>query len=65
MTYDEIMAFLAAFDGTPADSIANNEFYDEFDDEFDTLHDDHLLPFGCKSYDEFADIDIYELLGKD
>ncbi|MBE6914210.1 MAG: hypothetical protein E7472_04665 [Ruminococcaceae bacterium] len=65
MTYDDIIAILAAFDGKTVDPSPDEDL---FDDEFDTLHDDHLLPFGCRSYDEYADIDddeMYALLGKD
>lgn len=54
---DKLLATLMAFDGDVVGTA---------DDVLDTdLHDDHLLPHGCKSYDEWAECDAYELLGKD
>lgn len=48
---------LSTFDG--ADTIPTCA-----DDTLDTvLHDDQVLPFGCRSFDEWAEGDIYELLG--
>lgn len=35
------------------------------DDNMDaTIHDDHLLPFGCRSFDEWEGDDDYDLLGR-
>jgi len=54
---NNLFATLMAFDGNVVKAA---------DDALDTdLHDDHLLPRECKSYDEWAECDTYELLGKD
>lgn len=58
LNIEDMIATLAAFDGRPVEAAADNDLNPD-------LHDDHFLPRGCKSYDEFADGDIYELLGKD
>lgn len=43
----------------------NNGDCTEADDLDTDLHDNHLLPYGCKRYDEWMECDIYELLGKE
>lgn len=48
------------------DSYPNWDFSQHISEELDVnLHDDHFLPIGCKSYDEWAGEDLYELLGRD
>lgn len=52
---------LRHFDGTTSGSYELTEF------DFEQLAklDDYLMPWGCKSYDEYEGIDEYELLGKE
>jgi hypothetical protein len=35
------------------------------DEVYTDLHDNHLLPIGCRSIDDWAECDIYELLGRE
>lgn len=58
MRNDKVLTALKNFDGIVTEIVTDDDLHIEF-------HDNFLLPFGCKRYDEWAECDIYELLGRE
>lgn len=54
---DDALAILAKFEFDATKDLIGEDNLDV------DLHDNYLLPPGCKRYDEWADCDIEELLG--